>query len=61
MDSLLSVNRRKLLQLGIGAAAVPPLAHLLTSSALAQDAGPASGKLGAVGGRSETGSCPGEP
>ena len=54
MDSLLTLSRRNLVRLGIGAAAVPPLAHMLTSSALAQDAGPDSGKLGAVGGRAET-------
>jgi dienelactone hydrolase len=60
MDSLLSVSRRNLMRLGIGAAAVPPLSQLLTSSALAQDAGPDSGKLGAIGGRSETELFPGE-
>lgn len=60
MDSLLSVSRRNLMRLGIGAAAVPPLAQMLTSSALAQDAGPDSGKLGAVGGRAETELFPGE-
>ena len=60
MDSLLSVSRRKLMRLGIGAAAVPPLSQLLTSTALAQDAGPDGGKLGAIGGRSEAELFPGE-
>ncbi len=60
MDSLLSVNRRTLIRMGVGAAAVPPLAQMLTSSALAQDAGPDAGKIGAVGGRAETELFPGQ-
>lgn len=60
MDSLLSVSRRTLMRMGVGAAAVPPLAQILTSSALAQDAGPDSGKIGAVGGRAETELFPGQ-
>jgi len=60
MDSLLTLSRRNLVRLGIGAAAVPPLAQMLTSSAFAQDAGPDSGKLGAVGGRAETELYPGQ-
>src|SRR5258708_5615834 len=54
MDSLVSVNRRKLMQLGLASAAIPSLSTLSATSALAQDAGPDGGKLGAVGGRAES-------
>ena len=48
------------MRMGIGAAAVPPLTQMLATSALAQDAGPDSGKIGAVGGRAETELYPGQ-
>jgi len=54
MDSLLNVNRRKLMKLGLASAAIPSLSQLAATSALAQDAGPDGGKIGAVGGRAES-------
>ena len=60
MDSLLNVNRRKLMQLGLASAAIPTISTLTATSALAQDAGPDGGRLGAVGGRNEKELFPGE-
>ena len=54
MSSLLHLTRRNLVKLGLGSAAIAPLSQVLTSSALAQDAGPDAGTVGAVGGRAET-------
>ena len=53
MDSLLGLNRRNLVKLGIASAAVP-FSEILTSSALAQDLGSEAGAMGKVGGRSES-------
>jgi dienelactone hydrolase len=53
MDSLLNVSRRALVQLGITSTGIAPFA------ALAQDAGPEGGKIGAVGGRAEEELFPG--
>jgi hypothetical protein len=53
MDSLLNVSRRKLLQLGLAAPAMPIVANLFGARALAQDASSEAGKKGAVGGRAE--------
>src|SRR3984893_5556004 len=47
MDSLLNVSRRSLVKLGLTSAGISPFA------ALAQDAVPDGGKIGAVGGRAE--------
>ena len=54
MDSLLDVSRRRLVKLGLTTAGVAPFA------ALAQDAGPEGGKIGAVGGRAEEELFPGK-
>jgi dienelactone hydrolase len=54
-----SFTRRRLMQLGLGAAGAPVLARLLGVRAAAQDFGPASGKLGVVGGRDEKALFPG--
>ncbi|MGH9681530.1 MAG: hypothetical protein ACRD4Y_16410 [Candidatus Acidiferrales bacterium] len=53
MDSLLNVNRRNLVKLGLAAAGLPLLTKAFSAPALAQDAGSEAGKKGAVGGRSE--------
>ncbi len=60
MDSLLQLSRRGLVRLGLASAAVPPLSRMLSSTAFAQDAGPDSGSVGAVGGRAETELYPGK-
>src|SRR6266853_67824 len=54
MSSLWHLTRRSLVKLGLGSAAIAPLSQVLTSSALAQDAGADSGTGGAVGGRAES-------
>ena len=54
MSSLLHLTRRSLVKLGLGSGAISPLSQVLTSSALAQDAGADSGTVGAVGGRAES-------
>jgi len=54
MDSLLNVSRRALVKMGITSAGIAPFA------ALAQDAGPDGGKIGAVGGRAEEELFPGK-
>src|SRR5579871_1794042 len=53
MDSLLGLNRRNLVKLGIASAAVP-FSEILTSSAVAQDLGSEAGARGKVGGRSDS-------
>ena len=53
MDSLLNVNRRNLVKMGLAAAGLPILSKALGASALAQDAGSEAGKKGDVGGRAE--------
>jgi dienelactone hydrolase len=60
MDSLLQLNRRALVRLGLASAAIPPLTGVLNSSAFAQDAGPDSGSVGKIGGRAETELYPGK-
>jgi len=50
MNSLLQLNRRALVRLGLASAAFPPLAGALNQTLFAQDAGPDSGSVGAVGG-----------
>ena len=60
MDSLLNVSRRQLVRLGLASAAIPTVSQLVASHALAQDAGPDGGKVGAVGGRAETELFPGK-
>jgi dienelactone hydrolase len=60
MSSLLHLTRRNLVKLGFASAAAAPLAEVLTSSALAQDAGADTGTIGAVGGRAETQLFPGK-
>lgn len=60
MESLINVNRRTLMRLGLSSAAIPSLTYLAASSVLAQDAGPDGGKLGAVGGRAESELFPGQ-
>src|ERR1700724_4203588 len=54
MDSLLDVSRRAVVKLGLASAGISPFA------ALAQDAGPEGGKIGAVGGRAEDELFPGK-
>src|SRR4029079_11098877 len=60
MSSLLHLTRRNLVKLGFASAAAAPLAEVLTSSALAQDAGADAGTLRAGGGRAETQLFPGK-
>jgi hypothetical protein len=51
MKSLLS--RRRMMTWGLASASAPIVARILGVTALAQDFGPASGKIGVVGGRDE--------
>jgi len=60
MDSLLTIDRRSLVRLGLCSAAAAVMSQALTPTALAQDAGPDGGKVGAVGGRSESELFPGQ-
>ena len=60
MDSLLKLDRRSLVRLGLSSAAAGLMSKALTPTALAQDAGPDGGKVGAVGGRSESELFPGQ-
>ncbi len=53
MDSILNISRRGLVKWGLAAAGLPMVTNALSSSALAQDAGPDSGQVGVIGGRSE--------
>jgi dienelactone hydrolase len=53
MDSLLNVNRRDLVKLGLAAAGLPVLTGAFGAPAMAQDAGSEAGKKGAIGGRAE--------
>jgi dienelactone hydrolase len=53
MSSSSKLSRRDWVKLGLISAGVPALSKELTPPALAQDAGPEGGKLGAVGGRAE--------
>ncbi len=59
MSSLSKLSRRDWVKLGLISAGVPALSTELTP-ALAQDAGPGGGKLGAVGGRAEEELYPGK-
>ena len=54
MDSLLKVNRRALVRLGLVSAGAAPFSSVLIPRAHAQDAGPDSGSVGSVGGRAES-------
>jgi dienelactone hydrolase len=49
----MSMSRRRMMQWGLASAGAPVLAKALGTSAFAQDIGPASGKLGVIGGRDE--------
>ncbi len=53
MSLLSRLSRRRMLTLGFASASAPVVARLFGVSAHAQDFGPASGKLGVVGGRDE--------
>ena len=59
MSHPLFVTRRRLMGLGLASAGAPLLARMLGAQAFAQDFGPASGKLGVVGGRDEKALFPG--
>ena len=48
-----NVSRRGLVKMGLAAAGLPALTGALSSSAMAQDAGPDGGAMGVIGGRSE--------
>lgn len=54
MHSLLQLSRRGLVRFGLASAGMAPFSRAFTPLARAQDAGPDSGTLGAVGGRAET-------
>src|ERR1700680_790716 len=54
MDSLLKLNRRALVKLGLISAGASPFSRVLIPRAHAQDAGPDSGSVGSVGGRAES-------
>lgn len=56
MESLLKMNRRNLMKLGVAA----PLSGMLASAAFGQDAGSERGTIGAVGGRGEEQLFPGK-
>ena len=47
------LTRRRVMSLGLASAAAPVVATMFGVSAEAQDFGPASGKLGVIGGRDE--------
>ena len=53
MSSISNLSRRALVKWGIASAGLPAISKALGSSALAQDAGAESGKIGEVGGRAE--------
>jgi dienelactone hydrolase len=55
----LSLSRRKLMALGLASAGVSAMSKVFGASAFAQDFGPTSGLLGAVGGRDEKALFPG--
>jgi dienelactone hydrolase len=54
-----SFSRRRLMQLGLASAGAPLLTRVFGVRAVAQDFGPASGKLGVIGGRDEKALFPG--
>ena len=53
MSSISNLSRRALVKWGLVSAGLPAISKALGSSALAQDAGSESGKIGEVGGRAE--------
>jgi dienelactone hydrolase len=53
MSSISNLSRRALVKWGLVSAGLPAISRALGSSALAQDAGAESGKIGEVGGRAE--------
>jgi dienelactone hydrolase len=53
------ISRRRLMEWGLASAGVPLFSRLVGGPAFAQDFGPASGKLGVVGGRDEKALFPG--
>lgn len=53
MSSISNLSRRALVKWGLASAGLPAISKALGSSALAQDAGAESGKMGEVGGRAE--------
>lgn len=53
MSSISNLSRRALVKWGLASAGLPAISKALGSSALAQDAGAESGKIGEVGGRAE--------
>ena len=53
MNSLSNLSRRSLVKWGLLSAGLPAISKYMGLSALAQDAGTESGKMGAVGGRDE--------
>jgi hypothetical protein len=60
MASISNLSRRALVKWGLASAGLPALSKVLASPALAQDAGPESGKIGEVGGRAESELYPGK-
>jgi dienelactone hydrolase len=60
MSSISNLSRRSLVKWGLASAGVPVFSKLMGLTALAQDAGSESGKLGAVGGRDEAALMPGK-
>ncbi len=54
MSSISNLSRRALVKWGLASAGLPAISKALGSSALAQDAGAESGKIGEVGGRAES-------
>ena len=60
MKSQFEPSRRSLIRLGLAGAAIPPVASVLSSLALAQDIGQESGTIGLVGGRAESQLFPGK-
>ena len=60
MTPLSIVSRRRLMQWGLASAGAPVFARMLGGPARAQDLGPASGRLGVVGGRDDKVLFPGK-
>src|SRR5919106_4044423 len=54
------LSRRRMMTWGLASASAPVLAKMLGVSALAQDFGPGSGKLGVIGGRDDKVLFPGK-
>lgn len=57
--SLSSLTRRRLFSLGLASVGAPVVSRMFGASAFAQDFGPASGRIGVVGGRDEKALFPG--